>query len=85
MTIGTSIEVVIVVCNIEPDSDVMNNCQCTYEINLCKLPNSRAQVGSEVAYLIPQILCNDDSRFLSNSYRSVIGISSYITWCDTAV
>ena len=32
-----------------------------------------------------QILRNDDSRLLSNSYRSVIGISSYIAWCDTEV
>ena len=30
-----------------------------------------------------QILCNYDSRFLPKSYRSVIGISSYIAWCDT--
>ena len=32
-----------------------------------------------------QILCNNDSRLLSNSYRSVISISSYIAWCDTEV
>ena len=32
-----------------------------------------------------QILCNYDSRFLANCYRSVICISSYIAWCDTEV
>ena len=32
-----------------------------------------------------QILCNNDGRFLSNSYRSVIGISSYIARCDTEI
>ena len=32
-----------------------------------------------------QILCNDDSRLLSNSYRIVISISSYVGWSDTAV
>ena len=32
-----------------------------------------------------QIFCNDDGRLLSNSYRSIIGISSYVARCDTAV
>ena len=32
-----------------------------------------------------QILCNNDGRFLSDSYRSVIGISSYIARCDTEI
>ena len=32
-----------------------------------------------------QILCNNDSRLLPNSYRSVIGSSSYIAWCDTEI
>ena len=32
-----------------------------------------------------QILCNYDSCLLSNSYRSVICISSYISWCDTEI
>ena len=32
-----------------------------------------------------EILCNNDGRLLSNSYRSVIGISSYIAWCDAEV
>ena len=32
-----------------------------------------------------QILCNDDSRLLANSYRSTIGVSSYTIRCYTAV
>ena len=32
-----------------------------------------------------QILCNDNSRFLPNSYRSIISVSSYIARCYTAV
>ena len=58
--------------------------------SIYKPPSSRTQLEvhseSKLAILFDtQILCNDDSRFFSNSYCSVIGISSYITRGDAAV
>ena len=32
-----------------------------------------------------QVFCNDDGCLLPYSYCSVIGVSSYIGWCNTAV